>query len=86
MSAPDHRRIFGDRVRELRQARGWSSQEAFAHHINMDRTYVSGIERGRRNPTLDIIVRLADGLGVDPGELVTGIHAVPADQPDSSAS
>ncbi|MBI6150813.1 helix-turn-helix transcriptional regulator [Serratia surfactantfaciens] len=45
---------FGQRVRELRKERGWS-QEEFADRCGLDRTYVSGIERGVRNPTLAII-------------------------------
>lgn len=73
MSKSEHRRQFGDRVRELRQARGWTSQEAFANHIGLDRTYLSAIERGRRNPTLDIIVKIADGLDVAPAELLSTI-------------
>ncbi|WP_424464905.1 helix-turn-helix domain-containing protein [Pseudoclavibacter helvolus] len=68
------RRAFGDRVRDLRQDRGWSSQEAFANHVDLDRTYVSAIERGRRNPTLEIIVRLARGLEVSPSELLSTIE------------
>jgi transcriptional regulator with XRE-family HTH domain len=50
-------------VRELRIGHGWS-QEDFAHRASLDRTYVSGIERGQRNPTLDIIHRLAKTLDV----------------------
>ena len=73
MNSSEHRGQFGDRVRQLRQEKGWTSQEAFAHHVGLDRTYVSGIERGRRNPTLDIIVKLAHGLGVSPCELVSTI-------------
>jgi transcriptional regulator with XRE-family HTH domain len=42
---------FGGRVRELRVQAGLS-QEAFAHACKLDRTYVSGIERGVRNPSL----------------------------------
>ncbi|MFT4189120.1 MAG: helix-turn-helix transcriptional regulator [Aeromicrobium sp.] len=75
MSIPPHRVAFGSRLRELRKAHGWTSQEAFAHHVGLDRTYVSGIERGRRNPTLDIIVKLASGLGVPPAELLDAIPA-----------
>lgn len=71
MNIPEHRRAFGERLRELRQAAGWASQEAFAHHVELDRTYISGIERGRRNPTLDIIVKLARGLDVEPAELLS---------------
>lgn len=70
MSTATHRTAFGLRLRELRLESGWSSQEDFAHHVGMDRTYVSGIERGRRNPTLDVIVRLASGLEVHPTALM----------------
>lgn len=55
---------FGQRVRELRKERGWS-QEEFADKCGLDRTYVSGIERGVRNPTLEVISVLAIGLKVD---------------------
>lgn len=65
----DHRRVFGERVRELRTREGWS-QEDFAHHVGLDRTYVSGIERGVRNPTLDVLHKLAQGLSVEVAELL----------------
>lgn len=70
MVIPAHRKVFGTRLRELRLARGWSSQEAFALHAGLDRTYVSGIESGRRNPTLDVMVRIAGALNVPLSELV----------------
>ncbi|GAA4510874.1 helix-turn-helix domain-containing protein [Brevibacterium yomogidense] len=79
MESTDHRVQFGLRVRELRMHPRRStgkrprSQERFADDIGMDRTYIGGIERGRRNPTLDVIVRLADGLGVPPAELLRGV-------------
>lgn len=72
MPVPSHRAAFGARVRELRTERGWS-QEDFAHRANLDRTYVSGIERGTRNPTLDIIHRLAETLDVSPSALFMGL-------------
>lgn len=43
----------------------------------MDRTYVTGVETGRRNPSLDIIGVLAAALEVDASELMRGIQAVP---------
>ncbi|EBU7006454.1 TPA: helix-turn-helix transcriptional regulator [Salmonella enterica subsp. enterica serovar Kintambo] len=55
---------FGNRVRELRKERGWS-QEEFADRCGLDRTYVSGIERGVRNPTLEIIGMISAGLNVE---------------------
>lgn len=63
-----HRIAFGSRLRVLRLAREWS-QEEFAHKAGLDRTYVSGVERGVRNPTLDVIMKLANTLEVDPADL-----------------
>jgi transcriptional regulator with XRE-family HTH domain len=59
---------FGQNVRALRKSKGYS-QEGFAHHVDLDRTYVGGIERGERNPGLKVILRLADALDVDPSQL-----------------
>lgn len=59
---------FGKRLRELRKARGFS-QEGFALQVNLDRTYVGGIERGERNPGLKVILRMADALDVAVEEL-----------------
>lgn len=52
----------------LRKARNLS-QEAFAERCGLDRTYISGIERGARNPTLSVIELIADGLGLSLNEL-----------------
>lgn len=68
MAPLSQRTAFGARVRELRTDRGWS-QEEFAHRANLDRTYVSGVERGVRNPTLDVITKFADTLKVDIADL-----------------
>lgn len=46
------------------------SQEAFAHKCGLDRTYVSGIERGLRNPTLEVIAILANGLDIEIKNLI----------------
>jgi transcriptional regulator with XRE-family HTH domain len=54
---------FGKRLRQLRQEKGWS-QEAFALEAKLDRTYVGGIERGERNPSLRNLARIADTLNV----------------------
>ena len=61
--------ILGNNVRRLREAKGWS-QEDLAEKANLHRTYVSGIERGVRNPSLTIIFKLAEGLGIEPGNLL----------------
>ncbi|OCQ51439.1 helix-turn-helix protein [Photorhabdus australis subsp. thailandensis] len=41
------------------------SQEAFADRCGLDRTYISGIERGVRNPTLEVINVIASGLQIE---------------------
>lgn len=63
---------FGRRVRELRQARGLS-QEAFAAECGLDRTYISGIERGKRNVSLLNIAAIAKALRVTVSELAEGL-------------
>ncbi|MGC3955129.1 MAG: helix-turn-helix transcriptional regulator [Propionicimonas sp.] len=68
MPGGSQRIAFGARLRALRTDRGWS-QEEFAHRANLDRTYVSGVERGVRNPTLDVITKFADTLEVDVADL-----------------
>lgn len=56
-------KAFGAAVRLLREKSG-ISQENLAERADLDRTYVSGVERGVRNPTLRIIEKLAVALGV----------------------
>lgn len=63
------RRAFGRRVRELRQAQGLS-QEGLAERSGLHRTYISSLERGRRNVGLDNVHTLAKALGVKPSALL----------------
>lgn len=60
---------FGQAVRRAREARGLS-QESLGFDAGLDRTYVSGVERGVRNPTVRTIFRFAKALGVRPSVLV----------------
>lgn len=60
---PDIKTAFGKRLRELREAKGMT-QEALAHEADLDRAYVSRVERGERNISLENIERLALALGV----------------------
>lgn len=62
------RRDLGARIRALREAQGWS-QEALAHRVGIDRTYVGSVERGERNVGVDNIWRIADALGVTAKDL-----------------
>jgi transcriptional regulator with XRE-family HTH domain len=65
----DIRQIVGQILRQLREAKGLS-QEQLAFEANLHRTYVSGIERGIRNPTVVILDRLAAALDVPVVELL----------------
>ena len=58
----------GANVRRLRNAKGLS-QEALAHEAGMSMRYLAGLERGEENPSLLFLVKLADALGVGPGQL-----------------
>ncbi len=73
----DVRRVFGTNVRRLREARGLS-QEAFGFAAGIDRTYVSGVERGVRNPTIEVAAKFAAGLEVP-------VHVLLV-EPDESAT
>lgn len=60
---------FGVLVRELRLAAG-ISQEELAHEADLHPTYVSMLERGIRNPTLEVAQRLANALKVGLPDLI----------------
>ncbi|WP_219894309.1 helix-turn-helix domain-containing protein [Aquisediminimonas profunda] len=59
----DVRKTFGHNVRRLREKTGMA-QEKFGLEHNIDRTYLSGIERGVRNPTIIVVKKIADALEV----------------------
>jgi len=63
---------FGDKLRELRKKRGLS-QEELADEAGLHRTYIGGVERGERNPTLTTLKRLADALHLRIDELLKDI-------------
>lgn len=62
-------RRLGENVRRWRLKRGLS-QEEFAHRSDLHPTYVSGVENGRRNPTVKVIGRMAETLDVEPQVLL----------------
>ncbi len=65
----DWRAIVGRNIRRLREARRMT-QEQLAFEAQIDLTYVGGIERGRRNPSLMVMVRIADALDVPVRDLL----------------
>jgi transcriptional regulator with XRE-family HTH domain len=66
----DWRIIVGKNVRKLRTQKG-ITQEELAFAAKIDLTYVGGIERGRRNPSLLVMARIAEALSVHLSRLVS---------------
>ncbi|HYD65560.1 helix-turn-helix transcriptional regulator [Azospirillum sp.] len=75
----DVRRVVAHNLRRLRKAAGLS-QEELAHRAGLDRTYVSGVERGVRNPTVLVLQDLAGVLAVRPADLLADVEE---QQPDA---
>ncbi|MHB0954258.1 MAG: helix-turn-helix domain-containing protein [Allorhizobium sp.] len=63
------REVFAKNLRLIRQSKGLS-QEELAHLADIDRTYVSSLERGVYSPTLDVVERLANALETDAAEFL----------------
>lgn len=66
--------VFGSNVRAKREAKRLS-QDRLADLASLDRTYISGIERGLRNPTLLSSLKIAKALGTTVDELYKGIKS-----------
>lgn len=72
MRRPNILERFGNRVRALRKEQG-ISQEAFADKCGLNRTYISGIERGKRNVALCNIEAIARAFGISISQLTEGL-------------
>jgi transcriptional regulator with XRE-family HTH domain len=66
----DWRAVLGKNVRRIRRQRGLT-QEELAFEAEIDLTYVGGIERGKRNPSLLVMARIAKALGVQLTKLLS---------------
>lgn len=64
------RETFARNLKALRLARGFT-QEELAHRAGVDRTYVSALERMVYAPSIDVLDRLAEAVGVEPWSLIT---------------
>ena len=65
----DARHRIGRNIQRLRAAKGWS-QEELAFQAGLHRTYISGVERGVRNPTVTVLEQIAHALSVTLAEAV----------------
>ncbi|MCU0671318.1 MAG: helix-turn-helix domain-containing protein [Myxococcota bacterium] len=68
---------LGARVRELRRNRGWTLED-LAHAADVHATHLSAVERGKRNPTVGVLAKLADALDVQLSAFFGAPAAVPA--------
>ena len=70
----DYFERLGRRVQDLRTARGWTQQQ-LADEAGLDRTYISGLEHGKQNPTIGALLRLARALEAPVERLVVEVSA-----------
>jgi transcriptional regulator with XRE-family HTH domain len=63
---------LGKRIRTLRKSKGWN-QDDLALHMGLGRTYISNVERGRKNPSLRTLEILAVGFGMSLPKFLDGI-------------
>ncbi|TFW57984.1 helix-turn-helix domain-containing protein [Bradyrhizobium sp. MOS001] len=66
----DWRAVLGSNVRRIRQQRRMT-QEKLAFEAEIDLTYMGGIERGKRNPSLLVMARIAEALSVPLSKLLS---------------
>lgn len=69
MKSDEYRKAIGAKVRIARHARG-ISVERFALMVGIDRNYLRDIEYGRANPTVDVMVKISNGLATPVWELM----------------
>jgi transcriptional regulator with XRE-family HTH domain len=70
---PELLKALGQRIRELRSKQGYS-QESFADHCGVHRTFMGTIERGESNLSFSNLVKVSQGLGITLSELLSGLE------------
>lgn len=78
MAAGSERTGIGARIRNARQKQGLT-QEQLAELTGVTREYISRLENGRQGARADILVAIADRLGIDPGVMLRGMTAAEED-------
>lgn len=71
----DLKKTFGKVIRQIRKEHGLS-QQALADFSEVDRTYISDLERGLHNPSLNVVYKLAEILKIKPHELVERVDKI----------
>jgi transcriptional regulator with XRE-family HTH domain len=72
VSTPNITERFGTRLRQLRQKQGWT-QVVMAERVGIDRSYISDMERGKKNVCLPTLEVLAQAFGVAISQLLKGL-------------
>ncbi|MBI5888694.1 MAG: helix-turn-helix transcriptional regulator [Deltaproteobacteria bacterium] len=67
------KKLFGIRIKSLRENKEWT-QEVLAERMDISAHYISSIERGKENPTFDMLMKFSDALKVDMWELFDFEH------------
>jgi transcriptional regulator with XRE-family HTH domain len=70
-------KVFGAALKAAREAAGITQWE-LAEAADLHRTYPSMLERGKRTPTISVVLRLAQVLGIDAGDLLKAAGAIRA--------
>jgi transcriptional regulator with XRE-family HTH domain len=70
----DIKQMIGARIKEIRTKRG-ITQERLSERMEINPKYLSGIERGKENPTLNTLIKLSESLQVDIGEIFSSVEA-----------
>ncbi|WP_145447840.1 helix-turn-helix domain-containing protein [Gimesia panareensis] len=65
--------MLGDVLRHFREEAGMT-QEALAFEAGLDRTYISQLERNKKSPTVDVLFRLCDAMGIKASELIARVE------------
>ena len=66
--------MLGDELRKARIEAGLT-QETLAFEAELDRTYISQLERDKKSPTLDVLFRICDALDIGASELIARVEA-----------
>jgi y4mF family transcriptional regulator len=65
--------VLGDELRKAREAKGWT-QETLAFEAGVSRNYVSILERGKKSPTVNVLIRVCKALGVKASGVIARVE------------
>ena len=68
--------VLGKRIEHLRKSKGWSQLD-LSIESEVNKNYICDLENGRRNPSLEILERIANALNITLEELFKGVQTIP---------